>query len=263
MHLNQQTEAVSEMLESELNLEAESLNSELPKMFNEYLKKYQFNIVETPGKNEAQIRKVTEDGEIVDIFFDVSQVTTLPYDKQDADNVLGESGEGAKTDVASDRFDPGDEVMEEFNQFTSGQENFANVSVVISKKDTTEGQNGALAFELLMNLEDNSFFVENVTTFKSIEDLLSDSADTQFKRELQYKGPPFSNLDEELQETLEIYLESRGVNEELATFITVYSEFKENNEYISWLKQMKNFFNWFYVLLSTLWTIPTTCLVYI
>lgn len=248
---NQQTQAVNDILKNELNLENEALNEELPKLFKEYLDKYHFKVLETPGRNEAQIRRTRDDGEIVSVFFDVSQVANLPYDKNEIEeNMRGKEDENEidQNNELDPEFNEQAEIMDGLDRFGHGEDNFANVNVIISKNVNITGDssntngNGALSFELLMNLEDRSFFIENVTSFKSIDELLSDSADTQFKRELQYKGPPFSNLDEELQESLELYLESRGINEELATFISVYSEFKENNEYISWLKKMKTFF---------------------
>lgn len=94
-----------------------------------------------------------------------------------------------------------------------------------------------------MNLQEGSFYVDSATPYPSVDAALNQSAEAEISRELVYHGPPFSNLDEELQESLEAYLESRGVNEELASFISAYSEFKENTEYISWLEKMKKFFH--------------------
>ena len=40
---------------------------------------------------------------------------------------------------------------------------------------------------------------------------------------------------------MERYLEERGINTALATFIPDYAELKEQKEYISWLKNLKAF----------------------
>lgn len=216
---NQPRQSVNDIIKSELKIETESFTDESPDVFKEYLDKYGFSVLESPGKNEAQIVKSNDNGETVRVFFDVAQVANLPYDNAIAESELNEAAA-------------------EEEDFDSLADNFANVNVVISK----ESEDSALSFELLMNLQEGSFYVDSVTPFPSSDAALNNSAEAQIGRELVYHGPPFSNLDEELQEALEVYLESRGINEELASFISAYSEFKENKEYIDWLEDMKKFF---------------------
>ena len=61
------------------------------------------------------------------------------------------------------------------------------------------------------------------------------TADAAFARKAAYSGPPFGNLDEDLQVLLERYLDERGVNTALALFVPDYIDFKEQREYLSWL----------------------------
>lgn len=220
---NQETQRVGDILQSELKIEKETLpESTSLDSFNDFLNKYKFSLVETPGKNEAEIVRRTESGETVHVFFDVAQIANLPYN-----NAMDENTEQNEDGINEDDFD-------------ALSDNFANVNVVISKESASEP---AVSFELLMNLQEGSFYVDSATPYPSVDAALNQSAEAEITRELVYHGPPFSNLDEELQESLEVYLESRGVNEELASFISAYSEFKENNEYISWLEKMKKFFH--------------------
>jgi complement component 1 Q subcomponent-binding protein len=51
-----------------------------------------------------------------------------------------------------------------------------------------------------------------------------------------YAGPPFENLDTDLQLMFDTYLEERGVNAELATVVQAYVEWKEQREYVDWLQ---------------------------
>lgn len=51
-----------------------------------------------------------------------------------------------------------------------------------------------------------------------------------------YAGPPFSNLDSDLQILFEQYLEERGVNAELAQILPTLIETKEQREYVDWLQ---------------------------
>nr|POE98260.1 mitochondrial acidic protein mam33 [Quercus suber] len=53
--------------------------------------------------------------------------------------------------------------------------------------------------------------------------------------ETQYTGPPFQQLDEEVQNLLESYLDARGLNSDLAVFIPEYIDVKEQKEYVGWV----------------------------
>lgn len=217
---NQQSENVRDILKSEIKVESEAAAETSAQSFQEFLDKFNFSIVPSQGKNLAEITKKTEN-ETVHVFFDVAQVANLPYDNALAETAAQE-GENANED-----------------DYDSLSDNFANVNVIVVKN----ADQSSISLELLMNLQEGSFYVDSVTPFKTAQEALDQSADAEVKRELVYHGPPFSNLDEELQESLEVYLESRGVTEELASFIGAYSEFKENQEYVQWLGNMKQFFN--------------------
>ncbi|QLG73252.1 hypothetical protein HG535_0E03360 [Zygotorulaspora mrakii] len=218
---NQQTDNVSAILKSEIKVESDTATETSVQSFQPFLDKFGFSIVDTNGRNLAQIVKKTDD-ETVHVFFDVAQVANLPYDSAVTETATSADGEAVNED-----------------DYDSLSDNFANVnSVVVRHSD-----NSAVSFELLMNLQEGSFYIDSVTPFESAEKALSESAEAEVQRELVYHGPPFSNLDEELQEALESYLSSRGVNEELSSFIAAFSEFKENDEYIKWLKSMKTFFS--------------------
>ena len=56
-----------------------------------------------------------------------------------------------------------------------------------------------------------------------------------------YAGPPFQQLDEEVQGIMENYLNARGITSYLATFIPDYIDVKEQKEYIGWLGRVKEF----------------------
>lgn len=53
------------------------------------------------------------------------------------------------------------------------------------------------------------------------------TAEADWKRRGLYIGPQFDSLDVTVQEEFEKWLNERGVNESLATFIPAYSEHKE------------------------------------
>ena len=51
-----------------------------------------------------------------------------------------------------------------------------------------------------------------------------------------YAGPPFLNLDGDLQVLFLQYLEERGINAELASIMPTLLEVKEQREYVDWLQ---------------------------
>ena len=86
-----------------------------------------------------------------------------------------------------------------------------------------------------------SIFVIDNVSFDPNASVTTESAQTEFESRGRYNGPPWQQLDEELQLLVERYLEERGINTALALFIPDYAELKEQKEYISWLKNLKSF----------------------
>lgn len=61
------------------------------------------------------------------------------------------------------------------------------------------------------------------------------------RRQDLYMGPVYEELDEELQATFSKYLEERGIDTALATFLPDYVDYKEQKEYVNWLKDVNEF----------------------
>ncbi|GLJ30822.1 hypothetical protein SUGI_0612070 [Cryptomeria japonica] len=56
-----------------------------------------------------------------------------------------------------------------------------------------------------------------------------------------YQGPDFRDLDRELQKAFRIYLEERGINEELFPFLQAWLYVKEHRHLMRWLKTVGTF----------------------
>ncbi|KAH0562092.1 hypothetical protein GP486_003208 [Trichoglossum hirsutum] len=104
----------------------------------------------------------------------------------------------------------------------------ARVNVTIKKAG-----HGAMQIETVA--QDGMIVIDNVYYYPSPELADAKSAEKDWQRRGMYTGPPFGNLDEDLQVLLERYLDERGVNTALALFIPDYIDYKEQREYISWL----------------------------
>ena len=83
--------------------------------------------------------------------------------------------------------------------------------------------------------QDGMIAIENVNYYKKGELAEPQTAELNWSKRNLYAGPPFGNLDEELQVLLERYLDERGINTALALFVPDYVDFKEQREYLSWL----------------------------
>lgn len=56
-----------------------------------------------------------------------------------------------------------------------------------------------------------------------------------------YTGPEFKELDDELQDSLYEFLEARGINDDLATFLHTYMKNKDKTEFIRWMGTVKSY----------------------
>lgn len=167
------------------------------------------------------------------------------YDNEYDDVIEGQSG-GANTKGAinqgstqngnirvapEDRVAPADReelAEDEFDE--DPQQGFpAHVSIRINRKGK-----GALAIEA--TAQDGDFLIEDLWHFPSSELADPATAEKDWARRTLYTGPPFDNLDEDLQVLMERYLEERGINTRMALFIPDYIDHKEQKEYIRWLE---------------------------
>ncbi|KAJ9092032.1 hypothetical protein QFC21_007012 [Naganishia friedmannii] len=133
--------------------------------------------------------------------------------------------------------DTSDLALEEGAEAAAPEPTFpVRASLNITKSGDTRG---ALVLDLLV--EDESFIIDN-TSFYPERALAEDmTAEGDWKRRGTYVGPRFDHLDEEVQSQFEQFLEERDVNGNLAMFIPLYCEYKEQKEYVSWLGNVKNF----------------------
>ena len=110
----------------------------------------------------------------------------------------------------------------------------ARVNVTIEKAGK-----GALQIETIA--QDGMIVIDNVYYYTDPAMANPKSPNQDLARRDMYLGPPFGNLDEDLQVMLERYLDERGINTALALFVPDYVDYKEQREYLRWLKGMSSF----------------------
>lgn len=110
----------------------------------------------------------------------------------------------------------------------------ARLNIIIEKSGK-----GALAIEAVA--QNGMVGIHNLHHYPDAALAQAKTAEKAHEAQNLYVGPPFENLDEDLQMLLERYLDERGINTALAVFVPEYIELKEQNEYLRWLSSVKYF----------------------
>ena len=162
---------------------------------------------------------------------DVESQSTINQRRSKDGNVKATSEDRV---ASADRADLGEDSLENEQNEPSYP---ARVNVTIEKAGK-----GAMHVETVA--QDGLIQIENVSYFENAELANAQTAEKEWSRQSLYAGPPFGNLDEDLQVLLERYLDERGIDTALATFIPDYIDFKEQKEYVRWLASKLTLDNW-------------------
>lgn len=165
------------------------------------------------------------------LFFNRIRVT---FTIADIHNLASEDDFG--DNALNDEFDESGSSQSNPNQASNepGLEDEARESYPVRVNVTIEKSGkGSMHVETLA--QDGLIQIENVSYFDKAELANANTAEKEWTRQSLYAGPPFGNLDEELQILLERYLDERGIDAALASFVPDYIDYKEQKEYVRWL----------------------------
>ncbi|KAE8136372.1 mitochondrial glyco protein [Aspergillus pseudotamarii] len=204
-----------------------------------------WEVKDVPGDQEVVLTKKFGNEEIR-LTFTVADLQNLSEQEEFDDQALSDEldfeaghqpvNRGANGNVAQhpeDRVAPADRELDELDRDL--EPSFpARVNITVEKPS-----NGALLIQTVV--QDGLFQIEEVSYFSKPDLAHAQTAEKDWARQSLYAGPPFENLDEDLQTFLERYLEERGINAELANMIPDYIQVKEQKEYVRWLENVKNF----------------------
>ncbi len=155
--------------------------------------------------------KIVEDGATTNLFMKDKKVQ-ISFHCQDT--------------VEEDMFD------EEENEEESEPLNSVQFCVTVSKAGKT----------LVVNClsEYGEARIESVMTSASTPDAVH-ANQGNLPEKSQYQGPEFSELAEDLQEAFAVYLEGEcGVNSDVASFVAMYSDYREQSQYAQFLKDVQS-----------------------
>jgi len=219
-------------LESELQLESELKEpDEVPLSVKDFLENSPFKLIDNPGEEEVFLTRKFGD-ETIKVSFSIADLHAMDPDADPyADEALADEDgmEGSQKAIV-----PEDEGADEPAEEGQTEEFPVRVNVIITKPKST-----VLNFEAVAHK--GQLMIENVYHYKTLALAEGKTAESVHDRNRFYAGPPFSNLDEEVQEMLERYLDERGINTALALFVPDYIEMKEQKEYLKWLEDVQKF----------------------
>eukprot|EP01018_Ginkgo_biloba_P029886 Gb_27592 [translate_table: standard] len=95
---------------------------------------------------------------------------------------------------------------------------------------TKPGISPVLQFDFWLQGYGNDVVIERVSYHESPQSL----------QPSKYRGPAFSSLDYELQETFKEFLEARGIDIDLANFLIIHLHKKEQQQYVEWLHSLES-----------------------
>ncbi|KAI9820825.1 MAG: hypothetical protein M1826_000850 [Phylliscum demangeonii] len=266
---------------SEITLEKEMRDAdEVPVSVKDYLKNGLFQVHDTPGNEEVLLTRQFGD-ESIRVAFSIADLNNLDQeesdkfddsalydedDDQEADEPSGKrnrkaasaqsassalaAGGDAKGDMSlargkvganvNDGHEAADDDDDDEADTSSGSEGQepsfpARLTVTIEKAGTSG------AFQIETVAQDGMIGIENAYYYPDAALANPQTAEQELARRDQYLGPPFANLDEDLQVLLERYLDERGINTALALFVPDYVDYKEQREYLRWLGDVKSF----------------------
>ncbi|KAJ7185285.1 mitochondrial glycoprotein [Mycena filopes] len=196
---------LAQKLREELKYEEETTANELPQFLVDFEESV-WEIEDTPGNDEVFLTR-TFGKEKIRIMFSVADLHNI---------------------------DPDEDDQAEDEQVTEPE---AELRILLSI--TKENHPGAV--NAYLYCADGAFHPATLGFYKDARIAQELSIECDFLRRTIYTGPPFEMLDLDVQKHFESFLHERDINEELATFVPLYARWKEQREYMEWLKGIESF----------------------
>ncbi|KAI7868329.1 mitochondrial glycoprotein [Spinellus fusiger] len=200
-------------LNEEVEYEDSRDDTAMSEFVREFLDTKVFEVEDKPGLDEVVLTR-TFGNEKIRILFSISDINI----EKDGNQLYSpEEMEGAEEET--------EEVPSSYP---------IHASVTIEK-----GDKGATTIDI--TVEDGEITIDTIMFYKDGKLATEQTSDADWKRRGQYIGPQFPDLDDGVQSLFLRYLEERGINTALANFLPEYIEYKEQAEYMRWLKGMRDF----------------------
>ncbi|KAG0378281.1 Mitochondrial acidic protein mam33 [Mortierella sp. AD032] len=214
-------------IESEIKHEEEQ-GEEVPDYITEYVKSSPFEITNKAGSDEVILTRKFGN-EDIKIVFSVSDINSADDEEElDLEDDMEDSGNQGKESLSASGDD--EEEGDDLDSLTFP----VRCLITISKPSA-----GSISIDAIA--QDGAFIVESISNIKDSALAASSTAEADWEKRGLYSGPPFAELDENLQVEFEKFLEERQIDGDLANFVPNYVFHKDQVEYTHWLKDLKAF----------------------
>ncbi|KAF9183068.1 Mitochondrial acidic protein mam33 [Haplosporangium sp. Z 767] len=218
------------VLENEIKHEKEQ-GDEVPEYITDYLKTSPFQITDKPGSDEVTLTRKFG-AEDIKVVFSVSDINSAEdEDELDLEDDLEDDNQQQPNQSLSAS---GDDEKEEEGDDLESLTFPVRCLITISKPNA-----GSIAIDTIA--QDGAFVVESISNIKDSAIATASTAEADWEKRGLYSGPPFAELDEDLQIAFEKFLEERQIDGDLANFVPNYVFHKDQIEYTRWLQDLKGF----------------------
>ncbi|KAI8872699.1 mitochondrial glycoprotein [Ramicandelaber brevisporus] len=241
-------------LSEELKYEKEAEADEDIEFIDEYLKKSKYALKSAEGSNDIYLTRtfgnenITIHFTVADIYnrdADMSKISSLGDQEFDVDESADPAKRAQELKEAMSSHPQGmsrqsRNVREEDEDYDEDmdEEPYTEYPVRITASIAKAGQ-PTLSVE--MTAEGDMYEINRIFFAKDGEVAVPKTAEADWQRAGGYQGPTFGHLEEDLKVSIERYLEERGIDSAMCTFVVDYIEHKEQLEYMRWLNNFKKF----------------------
>ncbi|KAL7321076.1 Mitochondrial acidic protein mam33 [Mucor circinelloides] len=218
-------------------LQFEKTETEAPAFIKEFLDTNLFQIEDKVGHDKVRLTR-TFGNEKINVIFSISDINNTveeftEEELQDGEEIITKD----ITDTTDEKQASGEEEVTAIKDQDLDSVSFpVRATVIIEKQDK-----GSLVLNTVA--QDGYLHIDAVRYFKQgqIQPQEMTTVDIGEQRQDLYMGPVYDELDEQIQTTFSRYLEERGIDTALATFLPDYVDYKEQKEYVNWLKDVNDF----------------------
>ncbi|KAJ2161354.1 Mitochondrial acidic protein mam33 [Coemansia sp. RSA 552] len=208
-------------LSDEIQYEAKQAEDEgTPEFIEAFAAKTGFKITSKVGECDVTMTKQFG-SERITVIFDVSEILNN-------ENPIANIGVYRENDA-------GEVVKEAEKRADEGPEDFPISFVAVFAKPN--------APVLYMDLEasEGDIGIDHMRLLPDEKTAIANDAEADWRRDQSYLGPVYGELSDDLKENVDAFLRERSIDTALVLFLQDYIEYKEQGEYLHWLKQFKSF----------------------
>ncbi|KAJ2463507.1 Mitochondrial acidic protein mam33, partial [Coemansia sp. RSA 2320] len=207
---------LSHTLKEEIDYEAKQAVEEgEPEFIQAFTEKTGFKLKTKLGESKVAMTK-QYGTETITVSFDVSEI--LNIDDPIADiSVYRENDQG---DAVKEAEKKSEDTPEDFPIYFTA----------------TFAKPGAPILHMELECEEGEIGVDHMKFLPDEETAVSATVDKDWARKQVYCGPIFGQLSDDLKENIDEFLAERNIDTALTLFMQDFIEYKEQGEYLNWLK---------------------------